>query len=158
MAMPRVPNLTSKRILWVVFSAIRALIAIALLAYFTIAVLEFSANREVMHLAMFSMFILCANFQLSIGAYETVMTKEGSAQIFMLAMFTMSATFLELTELALDQLLKQLSAANLPKYYWALNITETIVGIVAALIFCYSLDKFIVFLKAKTLELKNVAH
>ena len=76
----------------------------------------------------------------------------------MLSMFTLSAAFLELADLGLDQVLKQLEAASLSQYYLALNGIESIIGIIAVLIFCYSLDRFMVFLKLKTLELKNVVH
>ena len=158
MSITRIPNLTSKRILWIAFSTIRILVAICAIAYFIVALVEFKSNKEVMHLTMFSMFILCANFQLSIGAYGAVIVKENSAKIFMLSMFTLSAAFLELADLGLDQVLKQLEAASLSQYYLALNGIESIIGIIAVLIFCYSLDRFMVFLKLKTLELKNVVH
>ena len=159
-AMPitRIPNLTSKRILWIAFSTIRILVAICAIAYFFVALLEFTSNKEVIHLTMFSMFILCANFQLSIGGYGAVIIKENSAKIFMLSMFTLSAAFLALADLGLDQVLKQLKAASLSQYYLALNGIESIIEIIGVLIFCYSLDRFMAFLKLKTLELKNVVH
>ena len=159
-AMPitRIPNRTSKRILWIAFSTIRILVVICAIAYFFVALLEFTSNKEVIHLTMFSMFILCANFQLSIGGYGAVIIKENSAKIFMLSMFTLSAAFLALADLGLDQVLKQLKAANLSQYYLALNGIESIIEIIGVLIFCYSLDRFMAFLKLKTLELKNVVH
>ena len=158
MPITRIPNLTSKRILWIAFSAIRILAAICAIAYFIVALLEFKSNKEIMHLTMFSMFILCANFQLSIGGYRVVIFEENSAKIFMLSMFTLSAAFLELADLGLDQVLKQLEAENLSEYYLALSGIESIISIIGVLVFCYSLDKFMAFLKLKTLELKNVVH
>ena len=128
------------------------------IAYFIVTLVEFTSNKEIMHLTMFSMFILCANFQLSIGAYGEIIVKENSAKIFMLSMFTLSAAFLELADLGLDQVLKQLEAASLSQYYLALNGVESIISIIAVLIFCYSVDRFMAFLKLKTLELKNVVH
>ena len=76
MSITRIPNLTSKRILWIAFSTIRILVAICAIAYFIVALVEFKSNKEVMHLTMFSMFILCANFQLSIGAQPLLPTED----------------------------------------------------------------------------------
>ena len=104
------------------------------------------------------MFILCTNFQLKVGTYGSVVIKENSAKIFIISMFTLTAALLELVDLAFDQALKKLSAPGLEGYYLAINAIDSFLGIFAVLVFCYSLNKFITFLRSQAVELKDVQH
>jgi len=158
MPLTHIPNLQSKRVLWFSLSALRILAVIGALTYSVVALLEFKSNKEILHLTMFSMFILFTNFQIKIGTYSSVVIKENSAKIFMISMFTLTAALLELVDLAFDQILKKLNAPGLEGYYLAVNVIDSILGIFAVLVFCYSLIKFISFLRSQTVELKEIQH
>ncbi len=153
-----IPNLQSKRILWLSFSILRILAIIGAATYSIVALLEFKSNKEILHLTLFSMFILCTNFQLKVGTYGSVVIKENSAKIFIISMFTLTAALLELVDLAFDQALKKLSAPGLEGYYLAVNAIDSFLGIFAVIVFCYSLNKFITFLRSQAVELKDVQH
>ena len=101
------------------------------------------------------MFILFTNFQLRVGKYSPVIIEENSAKLFMISMFTLTAALLELIDLAFDQALKQFSAPGQEGYYLAVNIIESLLGIIAVLFFCYSLNKFISLLRSQIVELKE---
>ena len=73
-------------------------------------------------------------------------------------MFTLTASILELVDLAFDQVLKKLSTPGLEGYYLAINAIDSCLGIFVVLVFCYSLNKFIIFLRAAAIEPKDIQH
>ena len=158
MRIAQTPNLQSKRVLWLSFSILRILAVVGAVAYSIISILDLKSNTEIIHLALFSMFILFTNFQLRVGKYSPVIIEENSAKLFMISMFTLTAALLELIDLAFDQALKQFSAPGQEGYYLAVNIIESLLGIIAVLFFCYSLNKFISLLRSQIVELKEIHH
>ena len=73
-------------------------------------------------------------------------------------MFTLTASILKLVDLAFDQVLKKLSTPGPEGYYLAINAIDSCLGIFAVLVFCYSLNKFIIFLRTAAIEPKDIQH
>ena len=72
--------------------------------------LEMTVAKDIHHLALFSILILFANLQLSISKFLLSMEDDDRAkQLFVMAVLTLAAAFLQVVELGLDQLLIYLS-------------------------------------------------
>ena len=67
MALSRIPNIKSKRILWATLLTLRILLAMSVVAYAFVEYIEFNTNKEILHLTLFSMFFLVTNFQINVG-------------------------------------------------------------------------------------------
>ena len=96
------------------------------------------------------MFFLISNFQINLSRHKEVMkSDERIGRLFVLALFSMSAAFLELVDLGFDQLLnKLLNSESLLTCYKSICIFEAIVGISAILMVTYSLDRMLVSLRS----------
>ena len=82
-------------------------------------------------------------------------SEERTGRLFVLALFSLSASFLELVDLGFDQLSKKLQGgAGLQHSYQTLCVIETIVGIVAIVMITYSLDRMLVSLRLIASEYK----
>ena len=104
----------TKRILAFTFSALRAMLMLALIAYTVVEYVEFNSQKEVLHLTLFSMFFLVSNFLVNIGRHKAVLGEDEKAQsLFFLAMFAMAAAMFELVDLGLDQVLKVINATSM---------------------------------------------
>lgn len=115
-----------------------------------IELVEAFLQKDVLHLALFAMFFLISNFQINLSRHKEVMkSDERIGRLFVLALFSMSAAFLELVDLGFDQLLnKLLNSESLLTCYKSICIFEAIVGISAILMVTYSLDRMLVSLRS----------
>ena len=148
MAPNRMPNSKSKRILWSILFLLRLVLAASVVVYAVVEILKFSSNKEILHLAMFSMFFLVANFQVGVGKHKAIISDEEAGSLFVLTLFSLSAALFELVDLALDQVLKELNPSTMPGLVFGLNVVESVLGFCAVLLLYYSMDRFLVFLRS----------
>ena len=74
---------------------------------------------------------------------------ERIGRLFVLALFSMSAVFIERCDLGFDQLAyKLLNSESLLTCYKSIYVFEAIVRILAILMITYSLDRMLVFLRS----------
>ena len=153
----RVPNLRIKRILAFTFSALRAMLMLALIAYTVVEYVEFNSQKEVLHLTLFSMFFLVSNFLVNIGRHKAVLGEDEKAQsLFFLAMFAMAAAMFELVDLGLDQVLKAINATSMQILHIFIAVFESLTGMIAVVMIYFALDRLLVFLRALTVDLKDI--
>lgn len=153
----RVPNLRTKRILAFTFSALRAMLMLALIAYTVVEYVEFNSQKEVLHLTLFSMFFLVSNFLVNIGRHKAVLGEDEKAQsLFFLAMFAMAAAMFELVDLGLDQVLKAINATSMQILHIFIAVFESLTGMIAVIMIYFALDRLLVFLRALTVDLKDI--
>ena len=158
MTLSRIPNIKSKRILWATLLTLRVLLVISVVAYAIVECIEFNTNKEILHLTLFSMFFLVTNFQINVGRHKAVIKDDEKAErLFLLAMFALSSSLLELVDLALDQVMRGLSDPSMYGYRISLSIMESFLGFVAILMVYYSIDRFLVFIRAILNDLRNVS-
>ena len=62
MTLSRIPHLRVKKILWGTLAVLRVLLALSVVAYVAVEVIEFNSNKEVLHLTLFSMFFFSLIF------------------------------------------------------------------------------------------------
>ena len=153
----RIPNLRTKRVLWSTLWLLRLVLVISVIAYGALEIMKFNSNKEVIHLAMFSMFFLLGNFQVGVGRHNAVVSKEEAESIFFLTLFSISAALLELVDLALDQILKELNQQVNISYIFGICLAETILGFCAVLLVYYSLERFLVHLRSISFKLKDTS-
>ena len=140
----------SKKALFFLLSVLRLfLVAVAL----TMIVIEFAETylqKDVLHLALFSMFFLICNFQINLSRHKEVMKSEDRiGRLFVLALFSLAAAFLELVDLGLDQLLTRFRGnLDLISWYQSICIFEVIFGVIAISMLTYSLDRMLVSLRS----------
>ena len=115
-----------------------------------IELVEAFLQKDVLHLALFAMFFLISNFQINLSRHKEVMkSDERIGRLFVLALFSMSAAFLELVDLGFDQLANKLrNSESLLTCYKSICIFEAIVGILAILMVTYSLVRMLVSLRS----------
>lgn len=153
----RVPNLRAKRMLAYAFSALRAMLILALIAYAVVEFVEFNSQKEVLHLTLFSMFFLVSNYLVNIGRHKAVLVEDERAQsLFFLVMFAIAAAMFELIDLALDQVLKAINTTSMPMLHISIAILETLIGMVAVLMIYFALDRFLVFLRSLSVDLMDI--
>ncbi|WP_413441191.1 hypothetical protein [Synechococcus sp. MIT S1220] len=151
------PNLRTKRILAFTFSALRAMLMLALIAYTVVEYVEFNSQKEVLHLTLFSMFFLVSNFLVNIGRHKAVLGEDEKAQsLFFLAMFAMAAAMFELVDLGLDQVLKAINATSMQILHIFIAVFESLTGMIAVIMIYFALDRLLVFLRALTVDLKDI--
>ena len=147
----------TKRILAFTFSALRAMLMLALIAYTVVEYVEFNSQKEVLHLTLFSMFFLVSNFLVNIGRHKAVLGEDEKAQsLFFLAMFAMAAAMFELVDLGLDQVLKVINATSMQILHIFIAVFESLTGMIAVIMIYYSLDRLLVFLRSLTVDLKDI--
>lgn len=147
----------TKRILAFTFSALRAMLMLALIAYTVVEYVEFNSQKEVLHLTLFSMFFLVSNFLVNIGRHKAVLGEDEKAQsLFFLAMFAMAAAMFELVDLGLDQVLKAINATSMQILHIFIAVFESLTGMIAVIMIYYSLDRLLVFLRSLTVDLKDI--
>ena len=157
MTLSRIPQSRIKRILWGTLTLLRVLLAISVVAYIAVEYIEFNSNKEVLHLTLFSMFFLLSNLLINVGRHKAVIQSDESAQsLFWMAIFALSASMLELVDLALDQVLEQLADPSMVVYYNVVSIIESLIGLVAVLMVYFSIDRFLVFLRTISFELRYI--
>ena len=153
----RVPNLRAKRILAYAFSALRAMLILALISYAVVEFVEFNLQKEVLHLTLFSMFFLVSNYLVNVGRHKAVLGEDERAQsLFFLAMFAMAATMFELIDLGLDQVLKAINITSMQTLHISIAIMESLIGIAAVFMIYFTLDRLLVFLRSLSVDLKDI--
>ena len=157
MALSRIPDLRVKKILWGTLVVLRVLLAMAVVASIAIEYIEFYSSKEVLRLALFSMFFLLSNFLINVGRHKAVIQNDEHAQsLFWMAMFALSAAMLELVDLALDQVLTAMTNPSMTIYFHILGVVESLIGIVSVLMAYFSIDRFLVFLRSISFELRYI--
>ena len=146
----------SKKALISLLASLRIFLIAAASTVIVIELIEIYLQKDVLHLALFAMFFLICNFQINLSRHKEVMkSEERTGRLFVLALFSLSASFLELVDLGFDQLSKKLQGgAGLQHSYQTLCVIETIVGIVAIVMITYSLDRMLVSLRLIASEYK----
>ena len=153
----RVPNLRIKRVLTWTFSALRVMLILALISYTAVELVEFNSQKEVLHLTLFSMFFLVSNYLVNIGRHKAVLGEDERAQsLFFLAMFAMAAAMFELVDLGLDQALKAINTTSMQTLHISIAIVESLIGMAAVVMIYFALDRLLVFLRALTVDLKDI--
>ena len=157
MALSRIPDLRAKKILWGTLVVLRVLLAMAVVAYFAVEFIEFNSNKEVLHLTLFSMFFLLSNLLINVGRHKAAINSDKNAQsLFWMAMFALCAAMLELVDLALDQVIAALADPSMVVYFNAVSVVESLIGLSAVLMVYFSIDRFLVFLRSISFELRHV--
>ena len=157
MTLSRIPHLRVKKILWGTLAVLRVLLALSVVAYVAVEVIEFNSQKEVMHLTLFSMFFLLSNFLINVGRHKAAIQSDEHAQsLFWMAMFSLSAAMLELVDLALDQVLMALADPSMLVYFHAVSVLESLIGFCAVLMVYFSIDRFLVFLRSISFELRHI--
>ena len=157
MMLARIPDLRVKKILWGSLVVLRVLLVMAVVAYIAVEYIEFDSNKEVLHLTLFSMFFLLSNLMVNIGRHKAAIENDEHAQsLFWITLFALSAAMLELVDLAFDQVLAAMADPSMVIYFNALGIVEFLISIFAVLMACFSVDKFLVFLRSISFELKYI--
>ena len=157
MTLSRIPHLRVKKILWGTLAVLRVLLALSVVAYVAVEYIEFNSQKEVMHLTLFSMFFLLSNFLINVGRHKAAIQNDEHAQsLFWMAIFALSAAMLELVDLALDQVLAAISDPSMVIYSNALGVIEFLIGIFSVLMAYFSIDRFLVFLRSISFELRYI--
>ena len=157
MALSRIPQLRVKKILWGTLAVLRVLLALSVVAYVAVEYIEFNSNKEVLHLTLFSMFFLLSNFLINVGRHKAAIQSDEHAQsLFWMAMFALCAAMLELVDLALDQVLAALADPSVVVYFNAVSVIESLIGFCAVLMVYFSIDRFLVFLRSISFELRHI--
>jgi len=150
----RSPSINNKRVLWLVFAVLRFFLVLAVIAYLVVEFIEFRSHKEVLHLTMFSMFFLLANFQVNIGRHkEVVKDVERAESLFVLSMFALAAALLELVDLGFDQLIGGIDSVSV---ITGINLVEAMLGVCAVLLTYYSVDRFLVALRSISADFRSV--
>lgn len=133
------------------------MLLIALFAYIAAEFVQLKLQKEILHLTLFSMFLLVSNYLVNIGKYDAVLAGEERAQsLFFLAMFALAAAMFELVDLGLDQVLKVIDTTSTQVLRMSILTAEALIGIAAILMIYFVLDRLLVFLRSLSAELKDI--
>ena len=148
----------SKRTLFTLLGILRLFLAAAASTIIIVEIIEVFLRKDVVHLALFAMFFLICNFQINLSRHTTVLkSEERISRLFMLALFSLTAAFLELVDLGFDQVNDNLKASPmLASAYQSICILETGVGIIAILLVTYSIDRMLVTLRSTAHDYRTI--
>ena len=140
----------SKKALFQLLVVLRFFLVAAAATMIAIELVKAFLPKDILHLALFAMFFLISNFQVNLSRHKEVMkSDERIGRLFVLALFSMSAAFLELVDLGFDQLASKLqNSSALVTCYKSICVFEAVVGIAAILMVTYSLDRMLVSLRS----------
>ena len=149
----------SKRALFTLISLLRLFLIAAALTIITTEILEIYQEKDLLHLSMFSIFFLLSNFQVNLSRHTAVMkSEERISRLFVLALFTLSAAFLELVDLGFDQITDNLKHSSaLMSGYQIVCIFETACGVMAVLLIAYSIDRMLVTLRSTAYDYRKIS-
>ena len=149
----------SKRALFTLISLLRLFLIAAALTIITTEILEIYQDKDLLHLSMFSIFFLLSNFQVNLSRHTAVMkSEERISRLFVLALFTLSAAFLELVDLGFDQITDNLKYSTaLMSGYQIVCIFETACGVMAVLLIAYSIDRMLVTLRSTAYDYRKIS-
>ena len=157
MTLTRIPDLRVKKILWGTLVVLRVLLVMAVVVYVAVEYIEFDSNKQILHLTMFSLFFLLSNLMINIGRHKAAVENDEHAQsLFWITMFALSAAMLELVDLGLDQVLGALADPSMMIYSNTLSFVEFLISIFSVLMACFSLDRFLVFLRSISFDLRYI--
>ena len=156
--MPSLHRSISKKTLFTLFGILRFFLVAAAISIVTVEIVEVFLKKDVIHLALFAMFFLICNFQINLSRHTTVLkSEERVSRLFILALFSLAAAFLELVDLGFDQVNDNLKASPaLDSAYQGLCILEAGVGIVAILLITYSVDRMLVTLRSTAHDYRTI--
>ena len=154
-----IPNYCAKKALFSILALLRFFIFSAAMAMILIELREAYLFKDILHLALFSIFFLVCSLQIAISRHKDIMkSKERAGHYFLLALFSMAAAFLELVDLGFDQLINRLRGVqSFLSWYQGICILESIFGIIAIMIMAYSLDRMLASLRLIAIELKAIS-
>ncbi len=136
---------------------LRLLLWGAIILNLSIESLEVLAAKDIYHLALFTILILFSNLQLSISKLLLSMNDDaGAKKLFIMAIIMLSAAFLQMVDLGLDQLLIDLSKGSKEHLFQIISFVEFLFGTTTTIIAGYSMDRFFVLLKSKAKQLSAV--
>ena len=149
----------SKRALFTLISLLRLFLIAAALTIITTEILEIYQEKDLPHLSMFSIFFLLSNFQVNLSRHTAIMkSEERISRLFILALFTLSAAFLELVDLGFDQITDNLKYSTaLMSGYQIVCIFETSCGVMAILLIAYSIDRMLVTLRSTAYDYRKIS-
>ena len=149
----------SKRALFTLISLLRLFLIAAALTIITTEILEIYQEKDLLHLSMFSIFFLLSNFQVNLSRHTAVMkSEERISRLFVLALFILSAAFLELVDLGFDQITDNLKySTDLMSGYQIVCIFETACGVMAVLLIAYSIDRMLVTLRLTAYDYRKTS-
>ena len=147
----------SKKALFTLLAVLRFFLAAAAVVLITIELTEAYMQKDILHLSYFSIFFLICSFQVNLSRHKDVMkSDERVGRLFVLALFSLTAAFLELVDLGFDQLVNRLRGnQELISWYQSICILEVIFGIIAILMLVYSLDRMLVALRSIASDYKT---
>ena len=154
-----IPNYYSKKVLFGLLTVLRFFLAAAALTLISIELREAYLLKSILHLALFSIFFLICSFQIALSRHKDIMkSRQRVGRFFVLALFSMTAAFLELVDLGFDQLVNRMRGVQvfLP-WYQSICILESIFGIMAIIILTYSLDRMLVSLRSIAAEYNAIS-
>jgi hypothetical protein len=85
-------------------------------------------------------------------------SEERISRLFVLALFTLSAAFLELVDLGFDQITDHLKYNSaLASVYQIVCIFEAVCGAMAVLLIAYSIDRMLVTLRSTAYDYRKIS-
>lgn len=156
--MPSIHKSIGKKALFTLLGILRFFLVAATISIISVEIVEVFLKKDVLHLALFAMFFLICNFQINLSRHTTVLkTEERVSRLFILALFSLAAAFLELVDLGFDQVNDNLKASPaLASIYQSICILEAGVGIVAILLIAYSVDRMLVTLRSTAHDYRTI--
>ena len=150
--------MVSKKIIYgslsLVLSGLRWAIWIAVGANIAIEIREVYLHKDVHHLALSAIFFLLANIQIGISRLLISMNDEqASRKFFHISIFMICAAIINLVDLKFDRFLSGLTDASYIYVYRLLSIMEFMLGTLSTVLAGYSLDRFFVLIKTKSIDL-----
>jgi len=135
---------------------IRLFAILGAITYISIQTLEIFQRREFMHLTMFTLFFLFANFQLSITRYLTnIKMNKYSYILFPAVIIMFSAGILELVDVAIDHFLKDISSLENSPITIIGSLIEYVIALSSIFIALVFLHRFRITLRSLIPEFVN---
>ena len=149
----------SKKALFTLITLLRLFLMAAALTIVATEILEIYREKDLLHLSMFSIFFLLCNFQINLSSHTAVMkSEELISRLFVLALFTLSAAFLELVDLGFDQITDHLKYNSaLASVYQIVCIFEAVCGAMEVLLIAYSIDRMLVTLRSTAYDYRKIS-
>ena len=149
----------SKKALFTLITLLRLFLIAAALTIVATEILEIYREKDLLHLSMFSIFFLLCNFQINLSRHTVVIkSEERISRLFVLALFTLSAAFLELVDLGFDQITDHLKYNSaLASVYQIVCIFEAVCGAMAVLLIAYSIDRMLVTLRSTAYDYRKIS-
>ena len=153
----RLNHLSIKQPLGILLGFLRLLLWGAIILNLAVESLEVLIAKDIHHLALFTILILFTNLQLGISRLLLSMNDDTSAnKLLIMAVLMLSAAFLQIVDLGLDQLLIHLSQWPKNQVFQFISVIEFLFGSATTVIAGYSMDRFFVLLRIKAKQLSAI--